>query len=167
MLREMTQVTGPAASRLIKDVTSKVEEIQATFDQSNISLWRMAVAIAGMRANNGDWPQLTAQQAKFKPFSLESYARGDLDMSIMPRPLLSPTALEMAMEKQAQWTGVNLAVQAGVPVEIVLEDEGWTEEKLAALQAIKDKERQAQQTSMQQQQANPLQGNVQQANGGQ
>jgi hypothetical protein len=49
----------------------------------------------------------------------------------------------------------------------VLEDEGWTEEKLAALQAIKDKERQAQQTSMQQQQANPLQGNVQQANGGQ
>jgi hypothetical protein len=160
-LREMSTITGPAASRLIGDVTSKIQEAQASFDQSNISLWRMAVAIAGMRANNGGWSQLTQQQAKFKPFSLDSYARGDLDMSIMPRPLLSPTALETAMEKQAQWTGVNLAVQAGVPVEIVLEDEGWTEEKLAELKAAKAQERQTQQSSMQQQpQANLLQGDV-------
>jgi hypothetical protein len=116
-----------------------------------------------MRANGGGWSELTAQQAKFKPFDLESYARGDLDMSIMPRPLLSPTALETAMEKQAQWTGVNLAVQAGVPVEIVLQDEGWTDEKLAELKAAKAQERQTQQANVQQQVATP----DQQAQGGQ
>ena len=152
MLREMTQVTGPAAARLIRDVTSKVEEIQATFDQSNMSLWRMAVAIAGMRANDGSWPELTAQQQKFTPFGLESYARGDLDMSIASRPLLTPTALEMAQEKQATWTGVKLAVDAGVPLELVLRQEGWTEEELAELEEVTDKEAKAQQASIQRQQ---------------
>ena len=112
----------------------------------------MAVAIAGMRANDGSWPELTAQQQKFTPFGLESYARGDLDMSIASRPLLTPTALEMAQEKQATWTGVKLAVDAGVPLELVLRQEGWTEEELAELEEVTDKEAKAQQASIQRQQ---------------
>jgi hypothetical protein len=133
-LRSMSQVTGPAAARLVGDVASRIVEAQAAYDQANIKLFQMAVAISGFRANSGAWGPLNRQQAKFTPFNLDSYERGDLDMAIMPRPLLTPTKLEQAQEKQAFWTGVGLAVQnAGVPVELVLRDEGWTDEQLAEL----------------------------------
>nr|BBH90150.1 hypothetical protein KTC_49010 [Thermosporothrix sp. COM3]BBH90215.1 hypothetical protein KTC_49660 [Thermosporothrix sp. COM3]BBH90280.1 hypothetical protein KTC_50310 [Thermosporothrix sp. COM3] len=133
-LRSMSQVTGPAASRLVGDVASRVQEAQANYDQACISLFRMACAMGGFRANSGAWGRsLTRQQQKFLPFSLESYQRGELDMSIMPRPLLTPTRLEQAQEKQAIWQGVNLAVQAGAPLEFVLRGEGWTDEELAQL----------------------------------
>lgn len=148
-LRGMSQVTGPAASRLVGDVASRVTEAQAAYDQANISLFRMAVAIGGFRANSGAWGPLNRQQAKFTPFSLESYAAGDLDMSIMPRPLLSPTKLEQAMEAQAVWTGVKLATEAGAPLELVLKNEGWTEEQLAELSAAMDKENKAKEASIQ------------------
>jgi hypothetical protein len=137
MLRQMSQVTGPAASRLVGDVETRVLEAQAAYDQANISLFRMAVAMAGFRARSGAWGVLNRQQQKFTAFNLDSYERGDLDIAIVPRPILKPTEMEKAMEKQAMWTGVNLAVQAGAPLELVLRDEGWTDEKLAELEAVR------------------------------
>jgi len=94
----------------------------------------MIVAIGGFRANSGAWGTLNRQQQKFKPFDLDSYQRGDLDISIMPRPLLVPTKSEIAQEKQSMWQGVGVAVQqAGVPLEVVLRNEGWTDDDLAQL----------------------------------
>jgi hypothetical protein len=135
-LRSMSQVTGPAASRLVGDVASRVFEAQAAYDGGLISLTRMAVAIAGQRVNDGSWgSSLTPQQQKFAAYDLESFARGDLAMEIAPRPLLTPTKLEQALEDQAMWQGVNVAVQAGVPLEVALRREGWTEEELRQLGA--------------------------------
>lgn len=131
-LRAMSQVTGPAAERLVGDVTSRIIEAQATYDTQNIKLFQMAVAIAGFRANSGAWGPLNRQQVKFTPFNLDSYERGDLDLEIMPRPLLTPTKLEQSQEKQMFWQGVSLAVQAGVPLEFVLKDE-YTDDELAEL----------------------------------
>jgi hypothetical protein len=96
----------------------------------------MIVAIGGMRANSGAWGLLNRQQQKFSPYNLDSYARGDLELSIMPRQLLSPTKLEIAQEKQAMWQGVGAAVTAGVPLPMALEDEGWDDERLEELQTI-------------------------------
>ncbi len=132
-LRGMSQVTGPAASRLVGDVASRVAEVMANYDQANISLFRMAVAIAGFRANSGAWGPLNRQQQKFTPFDLYSYERGDLDIAIMPRPLLTPTKSEVAQEKTAMWTGVKMAVDAGATLEFVLRDEGYTDEELTEL----------------------------------
>jgi hypothetical protein len=152
-LRSMSQITGPAAARLTGDVGKRVLDIQAVYDQSNISLFRMAVAIGGFRANTGAWGQLSPQQQKFVPFDLTSYERGDLDLAMKPRPLVVPTRTEIALEKQAFWTGVGTAVQqAGIPVEIVLRDEGWTDEQITALQDATDREAKAQQASIQRQQ---------------
>lgn len=148
-LRSMSQVTGPAAARLSGDVAARVSESMAVYDQATMSLFRMAVAIAGFRANAGAWGRtLTPQQQKFLPFDLDSYASGKLDMAIMPRPLLVPTKLEVANQKVALWQGVSLAVSAGVPLEFVLKDEGWTDQELAELKTMLDaqkKEAQAQQ----------------------
>jgi len=133
-LRDMSSVTGPAATRLSGDVASRVIDAQAQYDQASISLFRMIVAIGGFRANSGAWGTLNRQQQKFKPFDLDSYQRGDLDISIMPRPLLVPTKSEIAQEKQSMWQGVGVAVQqAGVPLEVVLRNEGWTDDDLAQL----------------------------------
>lgn len=132
-LRSMSQVTGPAASRLVGDVASRVSEVAASYDQQLIKLFQMACAIGGYRAGSGAWGILTRQQQKFIPFDLESYERGSLDIEIMPRPVLVPTRYERALEKQAVWNGVGLAVKAGVPLPVVLKDEGWTDSELAAL----------------------------------
>jgi hypothetical protein len=100
----------------------------------SMKLFQMAVAIAGFRANSGAWGPLNRQQVKFAPFDLDSYAQGDLDLAIMPRPVLTPTKMEVATEKQAVWTGVKLAIEAGVPLAMVLKDEGWTDEEIAQMQ---------------------------------
>jgi hypothetical protein len=147
-LRAMSQVTGPAASRLVGDVQSRFAEASAAYDQGNIKLFQMAVAIAGFRANSGAWGPLNSQQQKFTPFNLDSYHKGDLDMAIMPRPLLVPTRYEIGTENEQMWRGVAFASQAGVPPEFVLQVAGWTDDKIATFKAA-----QAQRTQQQQLQA--------------
>jgi hypothetical protein len=139
-LRAMSQVTGPAAQRLVGDVASRLGEAAANYDMGSIRLFQMAIAIAGMRAKAGAWGPLNRQQQKFTPFDLNSFDQGNLDFEIMPRPLLIPTRYETALERQTFWTGVGQAVQAGAPLEMVLRDEGWQEDQLAQLgQAQVDK----------------------------
>jgi len=127
-LRAMSQVTGPAAARLVGDVANRFAEVAAVCDQANVKLFQMAVAIAGFRANSGAWGVLNRQQQKFTPFDLNSYDKGDLDMAIMPRPLLVPTRQEIGLENELMWKGVWYAAQAGVPAEFVLREAGWTED---------------------------------------
>lgn len=100
-LRNMTQVSGPAADRLFGDVASLVNEARTQYDRSTVKLFQMAVAIAGWRVQAGAWPAPTAQQAKFAGYNLDSYATGDLDLDIQSRPLIMPTESELiAIERQ-------------------------------------------------------------------
>jgi hypothetical protein len=110
-LRGMSQVTGPAAQRLLGDVQSLVTEAAANYDQQSVKLFQMALAIGGWRVNSGEWERLernagnrglTPQQQKFASFDLTSYAQGQLDVTISPRPLIAPTAEERIMEQRAQ-----------------------------------------------------------------
>jgi hypothetical protein len=147
-LRAMSQVTGPAASRLVGDVTSRFGEAAAIYDQANIKLFQMAVAIAGFRANSGAWGTLNRQQQKFTPFDLDSYRRGDLDMAIMPRPLLVPTRGEIASENASFWKGVESAAQAGIPAEFVLREAGYTDDKITQIETLKNAKIQAEQAAV-------------------
>jgi hypothetical protein len=96
-LRSMSQVTGPAANRLLGDVVQIVSEAASSYDLASTHLFQMSVAIGGFRANSGDWtalgPLSTHQQA-FLPFDLSSYGEGALDLQIMPRPLIPITESE-------------------------------------------------------------------------
>jgi hypothetical protein len=123
-LREMSSVTGPGASRLFGDVQTYVNRATASYDTQSIKLFQMCIAIAGYRIQSGAWgPTLTRQQEVFRPFNLESYAAGDLDFSIAPRPLLTPTAQErmqarsqeLSIEMQeATLRGDNMTAAVGV-----------------------------------------------------
>jgi hypothetical protein len=153
-LRNMSQLTGPAASRIAGDVSSRVTEAGATYDNASMKIFQMATAIGGFRASTGAWGgPLNPQQQKFTPFNLESYQRGQLNMAIMPRPLLTPTKLEQAQEKQAIWQGVKAATDAGVPLEMALKDEGWTPKEITELTKLKDEAAQRSIALMQQQAA--------------
>jgi hypothetical protein len=92
-LRKMSQVTGPGAARMMGDVYSRVLEVASNYDTQSIKLFQMAAAIGGFRfkENREGWRLRTDAQAKFAPFDLDSYARGDLNMAIMPRPLIPMT----------------------------------------------------------------------------
>jgi hypothetical protein len=92
-LRKMSQVTGPGAARMMGDVYSRVLEVSSNYDTQSIKLFQMAAAIGGhrYRENKEGWRLRTEQQAKFAPFSLDSYARGELNLDIMPRPLIPMT----------------------------------------------------------------------------
>jgi hypothetical protein len=148
-LRAMSQVTGPAASRLVGDVNSRFAEAAAGYDQANIKLFQMSIAIAGFRANSGAWGTLNRQQQKFTPFNLDSYKRGDLDMVIMPRPLLVPTRTEIAEENRYFWQGVEYAAQAGIPAEFVLRESGYSDDKITQINTLKNQEKQQQEMAAQ------------------
>lgn len=93
-LREMSSVTGPGADRMFGDVYALVDAARAQYDQQTVKLFQMCVAVAGWRAASGAWglpSQLSSQQQAFAGYDLDSYARGDLDMSIQSRPLVLPS----------------------------------------------------------------------------
>jgi hypothetical protein len=93
-LRSMSQITGPAASRLMGDVIANVDEAAANYDAGCVQAFAMGLAIGGWRANNGDWGPLGIDQAVFAPFTLDQYARGDLNVRILPRPLITLSEFE-------------------------------------------------------------------------
>jgi hypothetical protein len=104
-LRGMTQITGPAAARLLGDVEHKIRAIAGNYDRSLIKLLQMGLSVGGFRSHEslGGWATKSEQQTKFATFDLASYARGDLDFDIMPRDLVPMTAQEkyqlLAMKK--------------------------------------------------------------------
>lgn len=102
-MRDMQTVTGPAASRLMGDVEAPVYEAQAAYDQQFVKLCQMAVAIGGWRLSTGAWPQPTGQQQAFAGFDLDSYDAGNLDFTLLPRPLVPLTALEELEIERQTW----------------------------------------------------------------
>lgn len=138
-LRAMSQITGPAAERLVGDAIAYIEEARSNYDMQSIKLFQMGVAIAGWRANSGAWGPLDRQQQKFTPFDLESYDRGDLDFEIGSRPILAnirPTPDEQrALMEQAER---GFATRAKV-----VEALGGSVEDLAIIDAEQDTQRQA------------------------
>jgi hypothetical protein len=83
----------------------------------------------------------TEAQAKFAPFDLDSYARGDLNMAIMPRPLIP-----MTEDDSISLTGKRLdnakKAQGIFNDEKVLEVAGVPEDERADILAERQKEKQ-------------------------
>lgn len=96
-LRAMTQVTGPAAARLVGDVESRLVEAAANYDRPCERLFTMALAVSGWRASSGAWgpvSSLTERQRAFLPFSLDTYTGKSDIVAIQPRPLIPETREE-------------------------------------------------------------------------
>jgi hypothetical protein len=129
-IRKMSQVSGVAIERALGDTQGRLFRAQATYDQQLVKAFQMATAIAGWRVGSGSWGTgpLTAAQEKFRPFGLESYAAGDLDLSLLPRPLAPPSAEEAYAAKSAKYGAISAGKAAGVPARDVLVECGYSEE---------------------------------------
>lgn len=105
-LRSMSQLTGPSVIPLLSDVANKASTIASGYDRQLVKLMQMGVAMAGWRANEamGGWRSLTNAQRKFLPFNLDSFARGDLDVDIVPREIIPISAIDRARLVIAQKT---------------------------------------------------------------
>jgi hypothetical protein len=109
-LRSMSQVTGPAATRLMGDVVNNVDEAAANYDDGCRRMFAMCLAIGGWRATSGAWGgMLDLEQRSFLPFTLDQYKSNELLVRIMPRPLIAMNEIERLELEQLRDT-----VKAGV-----------------------------------------------------
>lgn len=132
-LREMHQVTGPAAAKMMGDVDNKLRNPAANYDAGSSRLFAMGVAIAGFRASNGAWgSKLTHSQQLFAQFGLDSYNHGELLARILPRPLVTETTKDVADELYVRAQAVN-QVREDVPAEEKFRMLGKREDEIPAL----------------------------------
>lgn len=121
-LADMTQLTGPAAERILGNVRGYVQGARGRYDNQYRKLAQMTLAIGGMRyaqrnrplisGERNGWADNTEAQQKFAPFNLDSYARGDLDFSIDPRPLVPQTTNEKWLDQQTYFAAKRAGLDA-------------------------------------------------------
>ncbi len=91
-LREMSQVTGPAARRLVGDSQGNLTRAAACYDDGLNRALQMGISVAAIRYPS--WAKKATAQQVFAKFNAGSYDRGDLDFQIMPRAIIEETADE-------------------------------------------------------------------------
>jgi hypothetical protein len=113
-----------------------LEEAQANYLAGTVKVMQMGTSIGGWRFNTGAWGRGTdidRRQAKFAPFSLDSYNDGLLDLMLAPAPLFDETETErfqaLAIKKDV----------AGLPDEAVQEELGYDEAARARFGEAKDR----------------------------
>lgn len=99
----MQQVTAPGARQLVLDVEQKLNEAAANYDAGIVKLGQMCISVAAQCIADGVWDRrgMTAAQQKFAVFSADSYDRGELAFSLVPRSLISETTIDRIAEAQA------------------------------------------------------------------
>lgn len=85
-LREMSQITGPAARRLIGDTLMRVARVSANYDDGLVRACQMTLSMAAIR--RPEWQQQNDAQKAAAKFTPQSYAKGELDFTLQPRNLV-------------------------------------------------------------------------------
>lgn len=119
--------SGDASGRALRTarapVASKVNQRRAGYDDAMVRANQMAIAIGGFRGYDD-----------YKGFSLDSYARGDLEHSIADRPVFDEDPLDQIEIDAAFWAAAKVATDAGIPIEAYLREAGWDDERIEALE---------------------------------
>lgn len=104
IIQKNSQLSGAALERMLTPAQNRLDGVQANWNQQLRKFRQMGIAVAGMRYNDGDWQQRTAQQRAFALFDLDSYQAGQLEFNIKRSVLVQNTASEdeELLMKQAQ-----------------------------------------------------------------
>lgn len=116
------------------------------YDQGQIKLHRMMVAIAGLRANQGQygWSNLDDRQKKFLDFDLSSYAKGDLNFSIKRREVVEMSEYDLAETRRNKFIAMAAGTHAGIPLLFQLKKDGYTPDDIAEITKLQEEEFQTQ-----------------------
>lgn len=142
---DISSSSGTGSGRALRvarqAVTTKINERRVSYDAGLIAAMQMAIAIGGWRGYPG-----------YDGFSLDSYAAGDLEMSIPERPVYAPDPLDDIEIFAAFWDGAQKAKSAGGDEAffMYLEDNGWDVTRIARLRSAIEKQAREMQAQMQQ-----------------
>lgn len=137
--------SGRALREARRRVTTKVTARRAGYDAALVKAHQMAIAIGGFRRYDG-----------YQGFDLDSYAGGLLDHQIGERSVFDADPLDDIEIDTAFWTAAKAAKDAGYPVELFLEDQGWSPDRIARFTAAEAaRQAQAQQIAQAQAQSQP------------
>lgn len=127
-------VSGDVSGRALRinraPVEAKVQQRRPNYDNALVRAQQMAVAIGGMR-----------KYKDFESFGLDSYQKGALDHIIGERPVFAKDPLDDTEYQSAFWTAAGQAKSAGLPLEIFLEENGWSPERIAKVMQTADANR--------------------------
>jgi hypothetical protein len=107
---------------------SKVQMRRTNYDEALEAMQRMCLAIGGLRGYEG-YEGLGTEE----PWDDKVVAH-----SIAHRPVFAPDPIDDITEGDAFWTMVGKATATGVPLEVVLRREGWSEEDIQEIVDAKD-----------------------------
>ena len=116
-------VSGRAMRQARQRIETKVVEIRPNYDDPLVRIQQMGVAIGGF--HNYD---------KFSGFDLESYDKGELDHTIGEREIFAKDPLDDIELEDAFWKAAKSASDAGIPLLIWLERQGWTKEEIKLIE---------------------------------
>lgn len=137
IIRDNAQLSGAALERMLGPAQNALNGVAPNYNQQLIKLRQMQIAVAGMRSNNG-WSS-DKQKDVFKPFSLDSYTKGDLNFALVKASLVQSTEEENEdlLTKKAQRAQI-----IGEDVDRVerLTIAGYSEKQIEEIQKRKEEE---------------------------
>jgi hypothetical protein len=133
---DMASASGAASGRALRVARERVEALvaarRAGYDDAQVRAYQMALSIGGMKGYPG-----------FESFDADSFARGDLDISIGDRPVFAVDKMDKIEEVQAQGIAIASLVGAGVPVLCAMEMVGVSPDMIAECKREQDKQQAA------------------------
>ena len=120
---DVNNIQGDISGRALRlhrePIEDKVNQRRASYDDGIVHALQMAVSIGAFRS----YPAFTA-------FSLDSFDQGNLDFSIGERDVFAKDKADDLEYEEQFWTVAGLAKNAGLPIEMFLERNGWTQEDI-------------------------------------
>lgn len=121
-LHATSGTSGRALRVARQSISAKVQQRRENYDAGLATLFKMAIAVGGFRGYEG-----------YKGFNLESYDKGDLDLTIAKRPVFEVDPLDELEISSAQWEAAGKAVKAGASLGGYLKSQGFDDEAIAEL----------------------------------
>lgn len=129
---DIATASGDASGRALRvarqAAEAKVIARRPTYDNALVRAHQMAIAIGGFQGYEG-----------YEGFGLESYDAGQLDHSIGTRPVFGVDPVDELEEEQLFWQTAKAADEAGVPIELFLEDHGWAPDQVARVRQERER----------------------------
>jgi hypothetical protein len=122
-LRAAGDVSGAALRTARQPAESKIRSKRTGYDHVLAKAQAGAMTIGGIKGYPG-----------YEGFSMDSWDRGDLDHTIGERPVFDLDEGEKLADDQLFWTNAKAAVDAGVPLRIYLDRNGWSTSEIAAVE---------------------------------
>lgn len=112
--------SGIALSTAREPTEAKIISRRSNYDAGLVRVMQMGIAIGGQRGYDG-----------FDGFDLGSYDRGQLDISIAPRPVFPEQSYQKNAANTAFWqTWAGVSASGSIPFEAFARSYGWTDEQL-------------------------------------